>query len=109
MKSAILTAYSNGAIAWSANYPGGGGDLARMVKEARKHKDKQPIPLGRRTYEERQQEALKYFSDLNEGQGFETREQAEYGRGIRPKPPTRVYKKSLLEKVLGFFVTYEDE
>ena len=107
MNTARLNFTSDGRCSgWDANYPQGGADLARVTAQIKRVKKDPFIPLGRKTMPQRQANALNYFSELNTRQGYETREQALYGRGVKPRPVMREYrdKKSILEKVIGFFV-----
>lgn len=57
-------------------------------------------------FRQKQEKALNYFSELNSSQGYITREDAEYGARVKNKPMQqyRCKKKSILEKVIGFFV-----
>ena len=56
-------------------------------------------------FRQKQERALNYFSELNRSQGYITREDAEYGAKVNVKPmPFKREKKSLFEKVIGFFV-----
>ena len=57
-------------------------------------------------FRQKQERALSYFSELNATQGYETREDAEYGARVRSRPMQqyRREKKSIIEKVISFFV-----
>ena len=55
-------------------------------------------------FRQKQERALDYFSELSRSQGYITREDAEYGAKVNVKPMPFKHKKSILEKVIGFFV-----
>ena len=59
-------------------------------------------------FRQKQERALDYFSELSRSQGYTTKAEAEYGKGVSKKPMTeyRKPKKSLLEKIIDFF-TYD--
>ena len=105
MRTANLYVTENG-YAWSANYSTGGMDLINAAESVKKS-TAEYIPLGRRTVHERAVEALEGYTALNARQGYLTREQAEYGRKIRPFD-ARKHRRGILEKVINFF-TYELE
>lgn len=103
MKTAFLSKTASG-YAWSANYATGGADLINVAESVKKS-TAEYIPLGRRTVHERAVEALKGYTASNARQGYLTREQAEYGRKIRPFE-ARTQKKSVFDRLLSFF--YEE-
>lgn len=104
MNTANLYRTENG-YAWDANYAQGGLDLMRAADMLRKKKAEPFIPLGRRSVHERAVEALEGYTASNARQGYLTREQAEYGRKVRPFE-ARTQRKSVFDRVLDFF-TYE--
>lgn len=59
-------------------------------------------------FRQKQERALDYFSELSRSQGYITREDAEYGAKVNVKPMPFKHKKSILEKVIGFFVEVEE-
>ena len=97
-------------IGYSANYKNCGKDISAAAMQMQATTDKPFVNLGRRTVHERAVEALKGYSASNARQGYMTREQAEYGKKVKPFV-VKERKKSLFEKVLDFFTyeVYEDE
>lgn len=56
-------------------------------------------------FRQKQEKALDHFTDVCRTQGYITREDAEYGARVKLKAvPFKREKKSLFEKVIGFFV-----
>jgi hypothetical protein len=57
-------------------------------------------------FRQKQEKALDYFTDVCRTQGYITREDAEYGARVRSRPMQqyRREKKSIIEKVISFFV-----
>jgi len=90
-------------IGYSANYKNCGKDISVAAMQMQATTDKPFVNLGRRTVHERAVEALKGYSASNARQGYMTREQAEYGKKVRPFV-VKERKKSLFEKVIEFFV-----
>jgi hypothetical protein len=105
MRTANLYATENG-YAWDANYAQGGLDLMRAADMLRKKKAEPFVPLGRRSVHERAVEALEGYTASNARQGYLTREQAEYGKKVKPFVVKECRGKSLFDRVLDFF-TYE--
>lgn len=111
MQIATISFDRNGkSIGWSANYPQGGMELAYIAYQAKKVKSEPFIPLGRKTMPQRQAHALEYFTELNNRQGYETREQAEFGKGVNRKidKNKKIEKLSFLERLIGFFYEYDE-
>lgn len=61
-------------------------------------------------FRQKQEKALDYFAELNRSQGYITRADAEYGARVNIKPmPYRRERKSIFEKIIGFFVEEIEE
>lgn len=101
MRVAVLTKTKHG-VSWSANYAEGGRELMSMIGEVRRVRNDPFFNVGNRDIK-RRQKALDSFTELNRRQGYETREDAEFGARVKAKPVLREYKRSVLEKVIDFF------
>lgn len=61
-------------------------------------------------FRQKQEKALDYFAELNRSQGYITRADAEYGARVNVRPiPYRRERKSIFEKIIGFFVEEIEE
>ena len=91
MQTAVISFDSSGrSYSWSANYPQGGIELCRTAFMIRRAKKIPYIQIGRDMLSEKAEKVLKGYTALVNRQGFESREQAEYG--------ARVGKKSAVHK-----------
>lgn len=60
-------------------------------------------------FRQKQEKALDYFTDVCHTQGYITREDAEYGARVNVRPFPCKHKKSVLEKIISFFVEEIEE
>ena len=81
--AAIYLDRSGRSFKWSANYPQGGIDLLKCAIDIRRAKHKPYIPIGKCHENERTDDPLRGFTDLVRRQGYQTREQAEYGARVK--------------------------
>ena len=109
MQTAVINFDRNGkSVSWSANYATGGMDLYKAAVQIRRVKRDPYIPLGRRTISQRADEALKGYTSLIGRQGFQDRQQAEYGARVKDKYSGKD-KRCFWEKIYDFFVEEVEE
>lgn len=110
MKTATLYKCGN-SYTWAANYPDGGIELNDTVKLLKESANAPTYHFfcGGRTLHERAVAALDSYSGFMAKQGYTTREQAEYGKRVKPKPPLREYKKSIGQRLYEWFTEAVEE